>query len=101
MHPGVRPGQAKTLADNLDKEVEIAFRPHLSRKLSPSQKGHPPSLAKWLITILAFFPGQITEYLFYSVTSNLCVSLGFTLIPGPIVVAMVICLMYSPFAPDG
>src|SRR6266498_4916112 len=50
------------------------------------------------------FIGEVAYRLssiFYSVSSNLCVSLGFTLIPGPIVVAMVIRLMYSPFAPDG
>jgi hypothetical protein len=41
VHPGVLPGQAKTLADSLKEEAGFAVRLHLSRKLSPSFERTP------------------------------------------------------------
>ena len=65
----------------------------------------PEQEIKWRLGATPAFIGEaayrIYRALFYSVPSNLRVSLGFTLMPGPIVVVRVIRLMYSPFAPAG
>ena len=65
----------------------------------------PEQEIKWHLGTTPAFIGEaafrIYRVLFYSVPSNLKVSPGFTLMPGPIVVVRVIRLMYSPFAPEG
>ena len=60
------------------------LRLHLSRKLSDTLGITPAFIGE-----VAF---RLLRALFYSVTSSLWVSLGFTLIPGPMVVAIVMRL---------